>query len=364
MEETMKPRIRIAMTAALIVGLSLARTSVACTTFCYADGGTLVFGRNYDWNVADGMVFVNKRDVSKRSLVSAGAATWTSSFGSITFNQYGREFPTGGMNEKGLVVELMWLDDTQYPAHDDRGALPTLQWIQYQLDKSATVQDVIDSDRAVRIASAGSAKIHFLVADASGAVATVEFLNGNLVAHRGNDLPHPVLTNDTYDRSVAFARKTGKRTGKSSHSSLDRFARAASYENKATSPANAVRSAFGMLADVAQGDHTKWSIVYDIGSRRVYFKTLAAPKVRWIDVDRLAFVCHRPVAMLDINTALSGDVTDRLVAYEADANRQLVHGSFDQTPFLSDVPDAEREALATYPETTTCASQPARKKGK
>jgi choloylglycine hydrolase len=29
--------------------------------------------------------------------------SWISKYGSITFNQYGREFPTGGMNEKGLV---------------------------------------------------------------------------------------------------------------------------------------------------------------------------------------------------------------------------------------------------------------------
>jgi choloylglycine hydrolase len=26
---------------------------------------------------------------------------WTSRYGSITFNQYGREFPSGGINEKG-----------------------------------------------------------------------------------------------------------------------------------------------------------------------------------------------------------------------------------------------------------------------
>ena len=360
----MKRPLQIAAALALVLGCSSARMSDACTTFCYADGGTVVFGRNYDWNVGDGMVFVNKRDVSKRAFVSGAAATWTSKFGSVTFNQYGREFPTGGMNEKGLVVELMWLDDTQYPPNDKRGALPTLQWIQYQLDNAVTVQDVLDSDRVVRIANAGSAKIHFLIADATGAVATVEFLDGVLVAHRGKDLPYPVLTNDTYERSVEFARSAGPDGGNGRNGSLDRFARAASYKNRATSPANAVRSAFAMLADVAQGDHTKWSIVYDIGNRRAYFRTLTAPKVRWIDVERLAFVCHRPVTMLDINTALSGDVTDRFAPYQADANRKLVHGSFDQTPFLSTVTDAERDELANYPESTTCASQPARKKGK
>jgi choloylglycine hydrolase len=71
------------------------REAVACTTFCYADGGTMVFGRNYDWNIGDGMVVVNKRNVFKHALVEPAPATWTSKYGSITFNQYGREFPTG-----------------------------------------------------------------------------------------------------------------------------------------------------------------------------------------------------------------------------------------------------------------------------
>ena len=60
--------------------------------------------------------------------------SWVSQYGSITFNQYGKEFPTGGMNEKGLVVELMWLDGTIYPQPDERPAIGVLQWIQYQLD--------------------------------------------------------------------------------------------------------------------------------------------------------------------------------------------------------------------------------------
>ena len=79
--------------------------------------------------------------------------TWTSRFGSLTFNQYGREFPSGGINEKGLVVELMWLDDTRYPAPDGRGELPTLQWIQYQLDTAANVDDAnsfADNDAEVK----------------------------------------------------------------------------------------------------------------------------------------------------------------------------------------------------------------------
>jgi penicillin V acylase-like amidase (Ntn superfamily) len=340
------------------------REAAACTTFCYADGGTLVFGSNYDWNIGDGIALVNKRNVFKRALVDPAPAAWTSKYGSITFNQYGREFPTGGMNEKGLVVELMWLDAAQYPAGDGRGALPTLQWIQYQLDNCATVKEVLLTDRLVRIAFNGSAKIHFLIADATGDVATVEFINGLLISHHGEHLQYPILTNDTYDKSVEYVRKVGAKTGKSTDESLDRFAHAASYQKTAKTPAEAVDHAFAMLDNVAQGDHTQWSIVYDIKARRAYFRTRTARDVRWIDFDGLALDCNSPVRMLDMNAPLSGDVAKALKPYNTDANVKLVRSSFAQTPFLSETSPDMRDELAHYPDATTCGTETGARSGK
>lgn len=145
----------------------------ACTTFCTRG----LFGRNYDFEHGNGIVVVNKRGMQKTSSNGAHAA-WTSRFGSLTFNQFGRDHPTGGMNEKGLVVELMWLNGTRYPSADARRELGTLEWIQYQLDTSASVAEVITSDRSVRIEERG-VPLHYLVADASGDVASIEFLDGS-----------------------------------------------------------------------------------------------------------------------------------------------------------------------------------------
>jgi penicillin V acylase-like amidase (Ntn superfamily) len=84
----------------------------ACTTFFINNNGQMVFGRNYDWVTDAGIVCTNLKGLSKTSMLTENGETisWISQYGSITFNQYGKEFPTGGMNEKGLVVELMWLD--------------------------------------------------------------------------------------------------------------------------------------------------------------------------------------------------------------------------------------------------------------
>jgi choloylglycine hydrolase len=65
----------------------------ACTTFCLKGKGEVLFGGNYDWTVGDALVLVNKREVAKTATIidSDNGAKWVSKYGSVTFNQYGRE---------------------------------------------------------------------------------------------------------------------------------------------------------------------------------------------------------------------------------------------------------------------------------
>src|SRR6266480_3041856 len=122
----------------LLLVCLLVNQSFACTTFCLKHKGEVLFGKNYDWSIGDGLVFVNKRGIAKTATAEGTPrpAKWVSKYGSVTFNQYGRENPSGGMNEAGLVIELMWLDEAQYPKADARPTVGTLEWIQYQLDNS------------------------------------------------------------------------------------------------------------------------------------------------------------------------------------------------------------------------------------
>ena len=227
----------------------------ACTTFLINKNGQLVFGRNYDWITDAGMVCTNLRGLTKTSLKTETGETtsWVSQYGSITFNQYGKEFPTGGMNEKGLVVELMWLDETRYPSADNRPAIGVLQWIQFQLDNCSTIEEVIATDKKLRISQTGTTPLHYLVADAKGNVATVEFLKGRMVVHKGKDLSVPVLTNNSYDESVnAYKNSTAN-----GNNSLERFETACNMIKQFTADKTDVPVtdyAFNILAEVAQGD--------------------------------------------------------------------------------------------------------------
>ncbi|HEX7181067.1 MAG TPA: linear amide C-N hydrolase [Thermoanaerobaculia bacterium] len=354
----MKKRMGTALLLALC-GWTVAREAAACTTFCLKDQEALLFGKNYDWSVDDALLVVNKRGVAKTAMLPPKdrPATWVSKYGSVTFNQYGREFPNGGMNEAGLVVELMWLDDTRYPDPDGRPGLDCLEWIQYQLDRFDRVEDVVREAGRVRIVS--MAKIHYLVCDRTGACATIEFLDGRLVPHSGGELPVPVLTNHTYAESLGYLRRSEAAPGSKAFeggSSLARFARASSLlRSYRPGPGGKppVDYAFDVLDSVAQGPYTQWSIVYDLRSKRVHYRTRENRAIRRFDLAAFDFSCSTPVKVLDIHQG-AGDVARRFAAYRPEANRDLVARSFRGTEFLAGVPSEEIAAVAAHPQSTSC----------
>lgn len=310
-----------------VILVAAAPIANACTTFCSRG----LFGRNYDWNIGHGHVTVNKRGMSKTSAAEDGtAAKWISRYGSVTFNQYGRDNATGGMNEAGLVVELMWLEETSYPKADPRPVLGGLEWIQYQLDTASSVAEVIVNAKRVRI-SGKAAPLHYLVADAKGNVAAIEFLNGELTVHRDA----VALANDPFTESVA-AMKAGAK---------DRFARA-------TKGAATVDEAFALLDNVAQ-EHTQWSIVYDLAAKRITWRTAANRERRFVELAKLDFNCTSPVRVLDIDVG-KGDVAGQFREYTSVGNLALVRRSVRETPFLRDTAEAEIAKTASWPEKSAC----------
>jgi choloylglycine hydrolase len=335
---------------------------LACTSFCFQHDGHWIFGKNLDWMTEEGMVVVNKRNVSKMSYAEVHPARWVSEYGSVTFNQYGRELPMGGMNEAGLVIENMWLSDTEYPPEDHRAALPELQWIQYQLDTAASVEEVITSDRTVRIRRENSHPLHFLISDRKGACASIEFLDGEMVVHTGEDMPVTVLTNDTYDRASAFlARVDRDETGAEFQSggwSLKRFVLAARgvAAIKSSKIESAIAHAFDILDEVSWGGAagTQWRIVYDTGNHRIHFHTRSDSTIRYFDIDAFDFACEMPVQVLTLAVKGSGDVTRFFSPYSYKTNYELIRAAYSQTDFLKDIPDEGVRWMAALPESMIC----------
>lgn len=330
----------------------------ACTTFCIQKNGQVVFGRNYDWITGAGIVNTNQRGLVKSSMSDGPGtvATWISKYGSITFNQYGKEFPTGGMNEKGLVVELMWLDGTVYPSADARPAIGVLQWIQYQLDNAASTEEVIASDAQIRISEKGT-PIHYLVADASGATASIEFLNGRMVVHKGETLPFPVLTNDTYAASAATAQPLLGQNVNLRNNSLDRYVKACNMVKQfkeTDSNLPLTDFAFSILNKVSQGSYTQWSIVYDITAKKIYFKTEANKEIKAIDFSAFDFACSSTAKMFNMNQPGTGDVSGNFILPDKKLKRQIMRQVAEESSSQVSISKKEEEALLSFENGVNC----------
>lgn len=323
--------------AALIVALGVsvgAPASVwACTTFLIGSGGDVAVGKSYDWSMGHGAVIANPRGLAKRALTLARGdrpAEWVARYASVTFNQYGHEFPNGGMNEEGLVVEIMWLASSRPPQRDQRPVVNELQFIQYLLDTSATVADVLRAAPAVRVAPV-HAKVHYLACDRHGGCAALEHVAGRLVVTSGVAMPAKVLTNDTY---AASARQLGRHAGfggklppAKGRASLARFVRAATLARAAVPAAELEPRAFEILESVSQGEYSKWNIVYLPAKRRISFRSHSQRTIKTVDMSALAVACPAHARMLDIDTVEGGDVTPRFHDYDERVNEQLVRTS-------------------------------------
>ncbi len=342
-----------ALLTLLLLFLPAAR---ACTTFRVRSDEHLLFGQNYDWDVDAGLVVVNKRGLAKISFNQAPSMTWTSKYGSVTFNQYGIEFPIGGMNEKGLVIATMWLNATKYEPQDERPGLNVLQWIQYHLDTSETVEDIATSD--VRIAPyAPGIGLHYLVADATGDVAAIEVLRGKQIVHRGESLPVPVLTNNTYAESLEHLRQHNGFGGElpmpERRDSLSRFVRAAAgIEADRPGPAADKLSILEAAGDPVR---TQWSIVYDLKHGRIVWRTKANPEIRRVSMSEFDFECGSPRKIIDIHLG-AGYVSPTFMDLAPHVNLELVTTAFRNTPRanLDKTPEPVLKAVAGYPDTVHC----------
>ncbi|HEY3356809.1 MAG TPA: linear amide C-N hydrolase [Polyangia bacterium] len=350
--------LRLGSLVLLAVLAGAARPAAACTTFLLEREKEIVVGKSYDWSLAHGLVMVNRRGVAKQALtLSQGErpARWLAKYGSLTFNQYGRELPNGGMNEAGLVVEVMWLDSSVTPPADDRATVSELQLIQYLLDTAATTAEAVCQAQAVRV-SRVYARVHYLACDRTGACAALEHVGGRLVVSSGAGLPVRALTNDTYADSRAFLARHagfgGAQPLPAGRGSLERFARAAAAVSRPVPDRDLVGAAFGVLDRVRMGDYTKWQIVYEPRRLRVHFRTRDRATIKTVELRPLLAACPRPVPILELDTPAAGDATKRFRDYTTAANQSIVERGL--ATLKGKVPPGALEQLARYPEMLPC----------
>ena len=330
---------RVAAIGLITAVSTLALDASACSRILSnTNGQATVVGRTMDLDRSDhGRLAVIPRGIERVS--ETGEKTplrWTSKYGSVAVTSNGNA--TDGMNEKGLVVNLLYLGDTSYGSHDRRPALANLHWAQYVLDNFGTVQEAVDGLASVRIVPVADEGVqwplHLSISDASGDSAIFEYVDGKQVVHHGREFT--VMTNepplDIQLRNLRNYRLFGgTRAMPGDIDPGSRFVRAASYL-KTLPPARDVEQAIADVQAIARNVATPrgakdtsgseaadawptlWSTLGDSTNRRYFFHSADSPYMYWVDLDRIDFGDSGSARTIDAyDRSLRGDITGQLL---------------------------------------------------
>ena len=352
------------MFKALVIATALLTSTdaFACSSFLVEENNHVVVGKNFDMVLGHGSVMSNQRSLAKRGLVRGAApAEWVSKYGSLTFNWVAKELPQGGMNERGLVVEVLWLERAEFPSGDPRPGVGELQWAQYQLDNYATTEEVLAHLDELAIQKF-VAPLHYFVCDATKACAVIDPVAGKYERYSGDRLPFRVLTNSLYQASVqaASAFRDTCSSVPEGYDSLARFSRLACSVG-ATTGEDIISRGFDLLATVAglsgvdanPNYKTHWSIVYDLTAKKIHFKSALNDAVRTVALAQFDFDCKTPTLVYDVNHPLKAEnVRSHFHRYSKADTRRLIEAT---SAGFAHLPPPMIDGLVEYASSQRCA---------
>jgi len=264
-----------------------------CSAIVLKDKNQIFVAKNFDWTYREGIIIKNLRGINKTAYYTntGEQANWTSKYGSITFNQNGKEMPFGGMNEKGLVVEMLWLKITRYNIDEEKKYVNELEWIQYQLDNFETVQQVIEHLNDLKIYPI-KGKIHYILTDVTGESVIIEYLNGKPVAYKKEANTCQAITNYSVFHSEPYKNQI-KGIRKNNTFPAYRYYQLEQQISIIRNQSEIKEAdAFDILRKVTipKGDFkTMWSIVYNIHQKSISFFTDTHKEIKSINMSGLDF---------------------------------------------------------------------------
>ena len=312
--------------AAITAGTQL-NTTEACTRVVYqGKDNTVLTARSMDWKEdTRSNLWIFPRGMKRNGEIGKNPLEWTSKYGSVVASAYDI-CSTDGMNEKGLVANLLWLAESEYPQWDGKKpGLSIAAWVQYILDNFATV------DEAVSYVEKGTfevvsdmmpdgtrmATLHLSISDADGDNAIFEYIGGELKIH--HDKSYQVMTNSpVFDQQLAlndYWKNIGGTTFlPGTNRAADRFVRASFYINaipKVADTRTAVASVFSVIRNTSVPlgittpnepniSSTRWRTVSDQKNKVYFFESTIQPHVFWVNLQDVDFSEKAPVKMLDL----------------------------------------------------------------
>ncbi|MCH6200652.1 linear amide C-N hydrolase [Aquiflexum sp. LQ15W] len=292
---------------------------------------TMLLAKNFDWKAGHGYIFKNKKKQKKYAYGFYGTnqAQWVSLYGSVTFNQFGKEFPVGGINEAGLVVEQLYKAFSIYP-NNGQPSISESEWIQFQLDNYATASEVLIHLHELTIHPIET--VQFFIADQSGNAFVIEFTEGKPIIHpiEGTD---QVITNAAYHECQKYYESHKNKVDKNSRGDLDRYVQIKSQLSEVS--VNKAEEAFDVLRKSSENqDHYKtyWTIAYNLSEMSIAFYSSSHKNIKEICLNDLNFETDSEIEVSPINSP-----TFQFKPLTENINGHLIQQSLKMIPLSLDI---------------------------
>ncbi|EAQ79971.1 linear amide C-N hydrolase [Blastopirellula marina] len=307
-------RLTVAVLAVASLGV-IAHQVAACTRAVYfGKDGMVVTGRTMDWKEdLKSNMWIFPSGMDRDGGLGPASFQWKSKYGSVVLSAY-EAATCDGMNEHGLVVNALYLAESDYETPGDtRPSMSIGAWSQYVLDSFSNVDEAVmelqkDAFRVVAptLPNGAAATIHFSISDPSGDSAICEYLGGKLVIHHAREFQ--VMTNSpTFDHQIAL-NEYWRQIGGSimlpgTNRAADRFVRASYYidacdQTADAREADAAVSSVMCNVSVPRGISTPdqpniastiWRSVANQKDRVYYFEHTFSPGAVWVELSQIDF---------------------------------------------------------------------------
>lgn len=317
-------------------------TADACTRFVFlGQDDNIVTARSMDWKYDIGSnLYILPRGIERNGEAGPNSLKWTAKYGSVVTTGYDVS-TTDGANEAGLVANVLWLTESEYPKFEasSKPGLTIAAWAQYVLDRFATVAETVEVLKTQPFTIVTDnvpgqdrlTSLHLSLSDSSGDSAIIEYIDGKQVIHHGRQ--YQVMTNSpTYDKQLALTSYWQDIGGTvmlpGTNRAADRFTRAAFYVNaipQSGEPNRLLASVFGVIRNVSvplgisspdqpEISSTRWRTVYDHKRKLYFFESAMTPNTFWVDLKKIDFSKETgKIKRLDLGTdqahTFSGDAT-------------------------------------------------------
>lgn len=105
---------------------------------------------------------------------------------------------------------------------------------------------------------------------------------------------------------------------------------------------------------VAQGNYTKWSIVYDISNKKIYFKTADNKNIKSFSFAQFDLSCKQPSKMFNMTQEAKGDISKSFILPDKKIKQKILHQAVTESNQQVTISKKEEEELLAFEDGISC----------